>query len=184
MWVTKIPMRPDFCGCPPCPTCFDWTDGEHSPRIEGMVKFFRDLLGDKKPTKKQKAELEKAADAIHVANKAAKTQPPIDVDAGAEEFHAADERQFMHRRLRAIACEREKETARPKVASLPVLDHIDMEKKPAKKKAPQPVSVEETVPNDYFQRQQMEKQMKEELYRRERDMWKYGPSTYANPYSR
>lgn len=27
-WVPRIPMRPDFCGCPPCPWCYAWAGDE------------------------------------------------------------------------------------------------------------------------------------------------------------
>lgn len=49
MWVIKIPQRPDFCGQPPCPLCYDWAEdnGVDNTVQEGLERFSLDLLGKK-----------------------------------------------------------------------------------------------------------------------------------------
>lgn len=93
MYVVKIPQRSDFCGCPPCPLCYDWVEpappveveireirgGElvvdkelqvpTGYRIDGMRKMVEDILGENvTPTPEQKQQLLEGAMAVHVRN--------------------------------------------------------------------------------------------------------------------
>lgn len=65
MWAIKIPKRSDFCGCPPCPLCFNWVDGEKN--VTGIDKMAWDLLG-RDYTPKERPTLQAAAERIHEAN--------------------------------------------------------------------------------------------------------------------
>ena len=67
MWVPRTPKRADFCGCPPCPLCYDWATDAPAGRVQdawvqeiisGMTKFTDDLLDGKEPTETEKETLE------------------------------------------------------------------------------------------------------------------------------
>lgn len=75
MW-TAI-NRPDFCGCPPCPLCFRWQEGDKAP-MSGLHKMALDLL--QKPlddlSKEQQKELNGIARKMHKGGVAAFASPP------------------------------------------------------------------------------------------------------------
>jgi hypothetical protein len=86
-------MRPDFCGCPPCPLCFDIVD-DAGGRVDGFESMVRSLAGkgSEELAPEARAELEGAAESIHAAN-LARAQDP---DAALRE---ADRRQHLERQL-------------------------------------------------------------------------------------
>lgn len=92
-FVPKVPMRPDFCGCPPCPLCFDIVD-DAGGRVDGFESMVRSLAGkgSEELAPEARAELEGAAESIHAAN-LARAQDP---DAALRE---ADRRQHLERQL-------------------------------------------------------------------------------------
>jgi hypothetical protein len=89
MFVAKTPKRSDFCGCPPCPLCFDFVEPapprvveveavEELPYIEpvvidGLEKMARDLLG-REPNAEERKIMKEAGERVHVNNLNAKIE--------------------------------------------------------------------------------------------------------------
>jgi hypothetical protein len=67
MWVEVTPRRPDFCGQPPCPICFNWSEDNRSPVMTGLHKLALDLLQKclDDLTEDQKAQLGTIARKMH-----------------------------------------------------------------------------------------------------------------------
>lgn len=130
-WVVKKPKRSDFCGCPPCPLCFDWQTEPPAARVQdawvqeiisGMSKFTEDMLGTKTPTANEIEVLNGAAEAIHVANLGFGER----VDA---EFKAADKAQHTERQMGDFLAKKREDAARPPVVEAkPCLDDMDLSK--------------------------------------------------------
>lgn len=87
MYVPKKPRRSDFCGCPPCPLCYDYVEpappvevkveeeapvAETKPAepvvINGIVRMGQAILG-RPPTLEEMPALTRAAETIHEQNK-------------------------------------------------------------------------------------------------------------------
>lgn len=130
-WVIKTPKHPEFCGCPPCPLCFDWQTEAPAGRVQdswvqeiisGMTKFTGDMLGTKTPTPNEVEVLKGAAEAIHESNRTFGAR----VDA---EFKAADEAQQTERQMSAFLAKKREDAARPPVKEVPAcLDEMDLSK--------------------------------------------------------
>lgn len=60
-WIAISPMPPDFCGCPPCPRCFQWQEG-NGPPTSGLSKMALDLLA--KPLDDLKASERRKLDGV------------------------------------------------------------------------------------------------------------------------
>lgn len=123
-WVPRTPKRADFCGCPPCPLCFDWA-GDNGI-VSGMDRFFQDMLGPKAPTANETEVLNDAAESIHVSNLGYSKR----VD---EQFKAADEARrdaFAQQDADAFLARkrREAELPKPVVDTRPCLDDMDLSK--------------------------------------------------------
>lgn len=77
-WVARVPMPRDFCGRPPCPLCFDWSEGESA--LSGLAKMALDLLC--KPlddaTSGQRTQLNQIAKKIHAEGVGALAEPDND----------------------------------------------------------------------------------------------------------
>jgi hypothetical protein len=144
MWVPKVPRRPDFCGCPPCPLCYDWAD-ENKEVMQGFLKFCLDMLGrtledalSRLPTPELRDQFEKQmrelADRVHQDKvDAAKTDP----------FKVNFEKRALEIQLRANAVikEREKKLTRPARKKTVLLDNLELNKVPTPapaKKQPRP----------------------------------------------
>lgn len=91
MYVVKKPKRSDFCGCPPCPLCYDWCDDIEAKKSEeeqrvvpGIIAMGMELMGKKKLTQPEIALMKEAGAKIHAANLARPKQQE-------EEFQAAVE---------------------------------------------------------------------------------------------
>lgn len=152
MWVPKTPRPGDFCGCPPCPICFDWADTDEEQFeamralvelfggtvrteknmearqtiafIPGVVKMTVDLVGTAvPPTPAQVRTLVEAAERIHVGNLAKLKARPD----GAF-FHEEDDKQFTERQVEAFLAQKRREAAFPKRVRTTVCDHLDMDK--------------------------------------------------------
>jgi hypothetical protein len=139
MWVPRTPRRPDFCGCPPCPLCFDWAEDN---RIEsGMTKYIRDILGaDRQSTAQEKKTLDDVAEKIHAANLAR----PQQIEEQVREQQEAQNTRWCAVGIAQLAKTRRIEAARPKPAPRAVTcDDIDVEKKiadlEAEEKEPAPL---------------------------------------------
>lgn len=130
-WIVRIPKRPDFCGCPPCPLCYNWGSEPPAGRvqdkwvqeiIDGMSKFKGDMLGGRAPTANETEVLNAAAEAIHVGNLSFSQR----VD---EEFKAADKAQHTKRQMDAFLAEKRADAARPPpVEAKACLDDMDLSK--------------------------------------------------------
>jgi len=116
MFVPKTPKRADFCGCPPCPLCYDWVADQpvevtiEQPivqaeplRVDGVEKMALDLLG-REPTQKELKTLREAAYTIHVRNR-------NQAKAAEDAYRDADAMQRTERTIDALL----KEAAKPKV---------------------------------------------------------------------
>src|SRR5579872_7519657 len=113
-WVVKNPRRPDFCGCPPCPLCYDWAD--KSSVNDGLRQFMFDLLKGKEPTKEEERTLTEAAQAIHVRN--------LSADERLEaEIREADRAQHLERQIGAVLARPKPETPWQQDAK-PCLDNM------------------------------------------------------------
>jgi hypothetical protein len=78
MWVEISPRRPDFCGSPPCPVCYEWHDdsgvlpGEEKMALDLMQKPFNTLT---------KSEVEQVIDVgikIHREGLKVSAEPPTE----------------------------------------------------------------------------------------------------------
>jgi glycerol-3-phosphate cytidylyltransferase-like family protein len=123
MWVEKQPLPDDFCGCPPCPLCYVWTDGDHPTPLDAIEKQALDLLG-RKPTPAERKKLREAAERVHVGNLKPRKER-VNIAKAAEAFDLTDQQQWMHRRITALAADRRKQAAMPKKDRRPVLDQMD-----------------------------------------------------------
>lgn len=130
-WVVRIPKRPDFCGCPPCPLCYNWATEPPAGRvqdkwvqeiIDGMSKFTQDMVGTKTPTANEAEVLNGAAEAIHAGNLSFGDR----VDA---EFKAADKAQHTARQMDDFLAKKRADAVRPPVVEAkPCLDEMDLSK--------------------------------------------------------
>lgn len=130
-WVVRIPKRSDFCGCPPCPLCYNWATEQPAGRvqdkwvqeiIDGMSKFTEDMLGSKTPTANEQQVLKDAAEAIHVSNLGFHDR----VDA---ELKAADAAQHTERQMADFLAKKREDAARPpEMKAGPCLDDMDLSK--------------------------------------------------------
>ena len=82
MYVPKTPRRFDFCGCPPCPLCYDYVidvpvdvsmEVEETAPVEqvvvdGVMRMAEELLG-REPTPTELRVLKETAYKIHVENR-------------------------------------------------------------------------------------------------------------------
>lgn len=104
-WVAKSPKPADFCGCAPCPHCFDWSsDGGLT---NGMSRFTWDMLGGKTPNENETEILNSAAQSIHESN--------LKLDERIEqEFRERDEAKQVQMQADAFLADKRKETDRPK----------------------------------------------------------------------
>jgi hypothetical protein len=127
MWIPRTPRRPDFCGCPPCPLCFDWASDEGLKIEDGMQKFTRDMLGDRAPSAQEKETLDEAADRVHLGNLNRK----IEQEAAQEQRLLAEDIHWIERKTSEIAAQRRAEAARPAPAPPRTVtcDDIDVEDK-------------------------------------------------------
>jgi hypothetical protein len=143
MWVPRTPKRSDFCGCPPCPLCYDWATEPPAGRVQdawvqeiisGMTKFTGDVLEGKKPTESEKETLQKAAEKIHVAN--------LNADRiYSDQLREADQAQNTQRQMDALLAAKRREAAAPKLLNTVVLDGRDLsyvEEEERRKKQPMP----------------------------------------------
>lgn len=91
MFVEKRPRREDFCGCPPCPICYDYvqpappraitiqeaeTEVMEEPEpvvVDGLEKMATDLLG-RAPTEEERKIMKEAGERVHLNNKNAKIE--------------------------------------------------------------------------------------------------------------
>lgn len=146
MWVPRTPKRSDFCGCPPCPLCYDWATEPPTGRVQdawvqeiisGMTKFTGDVLEGKKPTESEKETLQKAAEKIHVAN--------LNADRiYSDQLREADQAQNTQRQMDALLAAKRREAAAPKPLNTVVLDGRDLsyvEEEERRKKEPAPVQM-------------------------------------------
>lgn len=140
MYVPKIPRRLDFCGCPPCPLCFDWV--EPAPpveitkeipiippvvevRIDGIAKMAEEF-GVKNPTTKQLRELRNAAEKIHERNLEQNTISPEDKGkADAQRRAEYFEGRAIEAAIKTKAKEKKKEPV--PVDNRPTLDELTPE---------------------------------------------------------
>ena len=120
-WVIKIPKRPDFCGAPPCPLCFNWVEDDRRPiedqqQTEGFEKMKADmvLLLGRPLTPSEVEQLRKTAEEIHLRNRAPARDPALEAFNEAADRRAKD---FLF-----------KESAKPK-AQLPPLRTKDLNKR-------------------------------------------------------
>lgn len=138
MWIPKRPKPGDFCGCPPCPICFDWQSPEADTRdryeklweekkiMDGMTKFLQDMAPQGRELGEAKtAQLKAVAEEIHEKNKAPLVRTPEDLNKAVEYFHKADEDQRLRRFLQEKRREREKPQRAP-LKKEKVLDHMDL----------------------------------------------------------
>lgn len=126
MWVPRTPKRADFCGCPPCPICYCWADGEKiTDGVSKMIDNLIETMGGVQPTTDQRADLVKVADKIHVSN-LARTKETEDRIAAAK---VAEEERWAGIRTEAFLKEKLREQARekPKVDLRPTLDELPAE---------------------------------------------------------
>jgi len=77
-WIEAAPRRLDFCGQPPCPLCYRWTDEGGQPPINGLHKMALDLLqkGWDDLSKDERRDLEGIGRKIHKDGIAALASPP------------------------------------------------------------------------------------------------------------
>jgi hypothetical protein len=145
MWVPKVPRRPDFCGCPPCPLCYDWAD-EGKEVMQGFLKFCLDMLGrtledalSRLPTPELRDQfrnqMRELADRVH--------QDKVDA-AGVDPFKVDFEKQALEMQLNAAAAirEREKKFSRPARKSTVLLDNLELNP-PIKQQKPVSVFIDE-----------------------------------------
>jgi hypothetical protein len=162
MWVPKVPRRPDFCGCPPCPLCYDWVD-ENRVAMDGFLKFCLDMLGrtladalSRLPTPELREQFEKQmrelADRVH--------QDKVDASK-ADPFKDEFEKKALEMQLNAAAVikERERKLTRPARKKTVLLDNLELDKVPTpapkkKQTRSQPVVIDENdfSGNDVIQR--------------------------------
>lgn len=138
-WVARIPMRPDFCGCPPCPWCYAWAGDEP---CDGVTKMARDLLGGT-PTPVQVMQLEAGAQLVHANNLARKEADLV----REREAREAEELRWSERAANSFLERKAKEVVRPmrKVDLRPVLDDLDEKTLEERTKEPEPVPERATV---------------------------------------
>jgi hypothetical protein len=169
MWVPRTPMRPDFCGCPPCPMCYCWAGDDGV--VDGITKMTRDMLGDQKPTPAQKKQLKKGAELVHANNIARKESEQLQEqqrrDTEAVKWTEREANAFLTQRAK------EKKRAKPrKVDPRPVLDNLDqkeLEKRTrVPDRTPEPVSISEWVmPNPY---EEYRKQLEQKILREKQSL--------------
>lgn len=141
MWVPRTPKRADFCGCPPCPLCYDWATDAPAGRVQdawvqeiisGMTKFTQDMLDGTAPTEAEEQVLKDAAEKIHVANLSRDERI-------AEEIRVADKAQHTARQMNAMLATKRSEAAVPKPLNTITLDGMDLsyvEEEERRKKEP------------------------------------------------
>lgn len=181
-WIAKTPRRFDFCGCPPCPLCFDWVDGEK--RTLGMDKFISDIMGKRTPTLtvEEAQTMQKSAQAIHAAN--------LNKDERlAEELRDADHAQHFQRQMGEALQLAKSQALRPKPLNTVVLDGKDLSYvEKDRKKQEQKKQVEEDQGSNVYLRsnlypssiiQQMMEAQEEQL----RQAMYYGMVTPPNPFN-
>jgi hypothetical protein len=135
MWVPRTPKRADFCGCPPCPICYAWADGNGTDPVDGIEQMARDMLG-RAPSPQEKATLEQSAEKIHIGNLARVKETEERIAAR----EAAEEQRWADIKMDAFLKQQRREAARPKptVDSRPCLDDLPAEA--FEEKPPEPVS--------------------------------------------
>lgn len=121
MWVKKIPERYDFCGRPPCGLCFDWVEPNAAP-VEGIVKMGRDILGKDEITPKERKQLEKAAERVHVVKK----EMAQERERLAREYDETQAARMFQKQIGGAAKVREQSRARSPRAQNVLLDQIEM----------------------------------------------------------
>lgn len=142
MFVPKVPRRVDFCGCPPCPLCFDFVEPtppvqvqEEEPieapvlveeRVDGIVQMGKAVLG-RVPRPDEMPALLKAAETIHEQNKL-RVQDQQQADAARKRMH--EERRVTMTVEAVIAAKvKERNAPGPRPELNPVnLDNMDPEK--------------------------------------------------------
>lgn len=170
MYVVKKPKRSDFCGCPPCPLCYDWVDDieakkpeEERKVVPGIIAMGMQLMGKQELTRPEIALMEEAGDRIHVANLARPKQQE-------EEFQAAVELRQLEVFLEtAEASKPKKVPVKPRNKTLDDMTPAELEAACApKKKTYNPVIDDMYEPADLSQSVLEQKAIWEDKIRREK----------------
>ncbi len=152
MFVVKTPKRVDFCGCPPCPLCYDWVEpappvqvqqAEQTPEpvvMTGVEKMALDLLG-RAPNAEERKIMKAAAERVHEANVLRNKEQAAALEARAD----ADREQNITRTVEGIIKAKTKEREAEKAAkprNFTTVDNMDPEKVKELCGATAPVDVE------------------------------------------
>lgn len=121
MWVEKSPQPSYFCGCPPCPICFDWVE-DNGASITGIAHVVKELTG--KPidqaTPEEIMAVSDGIEKIHAANLAGITFP-------VETREDAIARRTTEIRMEGFLKEKRIVREPPKKLNTITCDDIDME---------------------------------------------------------
>lgn len=139
MFVAKNPRRSDFCGCPPCPLCFDYV-APAPPRvvevacveelpfvaplvIDGLEKMATDLLG-RAPNEEERKIMQEAGERVHLNNKNAKIERDKLIAARQEEQQNEHFTRKLEKKIKGIIDARNA----PKPLNHITIDDMDEEK--------------------------------------------------------
>lgn len=153
-YVERVPRRSDFCGCPPCPVCYDpvITDDQKAPAFEEVMT---EIYGEG-PKPQTEQEYEWAHVAAHQCREELKTRSTGD-------FFEADRARMTQMQIDDLLKQAKRAADAPKPLNTVNLDDMPVEaigkmtkeneREEVDAKKRQPAFTEQYLQNQYYQQQ-------------------------------